>query len=554
MASSVAFPPDSEASVVINYSLQLPGSHVGKRIIQLDLDLDPQTDFLESTQEDGQTFAARAGVSATGQVDTIRAQNFLKERLLGIGFSRDQVEKSVAMLPELLDTPGAGIMMRRVGTGPESTPPPDQDWIIEDPVRGNPLGLVREFAANAIRGVVMVPGSDGAGRGDTTPVPEVESPEPQLFLIERYTISSTLGNYGMGRTVRTFTLLPGESTTIKLKTWQSTKESIKESSSIIDSHEQSAKDRFSSKVQDETTDKKTRSKTESWNAEAEASASWGWGSAKVSGSAAGEYQSGREQFAKQTSESVSDHALEASSKRELSVTSSSEVTTETGSETLIERQINNVNMRRVMNFVFRELNQEYITRLHLTDIQVAYTNGLEGTWRQVPISGMRGLLSEVLTPGKIDEVAQAILKVAGVVFNAADEPVRVLEIVDYDPAADSISVRPMLPGPIEPPTETTFYRFRRGPLAQEDAEHPVAGVLLSEQQIVMRTDSVLVEALLGQSDALDSFAMEIQEAAAKEKTLRNDRELLLHETLRAIADPVERAQLAAALFNAPDED
>ena len=113
MASSVAFSPDADASVVINYSLELPGSHVGKRIIQLDLELDPDVDFLESTRNEGQTFAARAGVSPSGQVDTIRAQNFLKDRLLGIGFSRDQVEKSVALLPELLDAPGAGMMMMR---------------------------------------------------------------------------------------------------------------------------------------------------------------------------------------------------------------------------------------------------------------------------------------------------------------------------------------------------------------------------------------------------------------------------------------------------------
>lgn len=68
-----------------------------------------------------------------------------------------------------------------------------------------------------------------------------------------------------------------------MKTWKSSEQSIKEGSSIVDSHEQSAADKFGETVSHETTDKSTKNSKENWHAEAEVSASWGWGKAKVSG-------------------------------------------------------------------------------------------------------------------------------------------------------------------------------------------------------------------------------------------------------------------------------
>ena len=100
------------------------------------------------------------------------------------------------------------------------------------------------------------------------------------------------------------------------------------------------------------------------------------------------------------------------------------------------------------------------------------------------------------------------------------------------------------------PTDDMYYRFRSGQLEQEDESNPVDGVLLNERQITMRTDSVVVEALLGQADALDSYAMEVQEAAAQKETLANKRENLILETLSQIDDPVKRAELAIQLVAA----
>jgi hypothetical protein len=376
---------------------------------------------------------------------------------------------------------------------------------------------------------------------------------PSLYLVEVYGVSSFLGDYGLGRTVRTFTLLPGEGTTIRLRTWTSSDETIKEASSIIDSQQRTAADRFKTQVLKENTDKRTQASKESWHVEAEASVSWGFGSASVSGGAAGEYQSGREEFGKQLKDAVREHANEASAKRELMVTSSSEQSVKTQDEEATERTIRNVNMRRTLNFVFRELNQEYATKVHLKEVRVGFSNGLPDTWREVAISGLRGLLQEVVVPAKVDAVAQAVLKLVGVVFDRADQPVPTLEVFTMGDDGMTWSKAPaaLVDGAFPPPSETRFYRFKRGPLGQDEQANPVDGVLMQEASVVLRTDSVVVEALLGEADALDEYALRSQYVDVDGKALVNDRERLAHQLLNAIPDPLARAEAFAKMFNAP---
>ncbi|TNE61966.1 MAG: hypothetical protein EP341_00460 [Sphingomonadales bacterium] len=558
MPNELKFDDASGRQVKINYSIPLPGQISGRRIVQLDLGLD-NAHFTDAAKEVEETYAQSAGVTTTAagvEVNAGKAVNFLRERLVSMGHDAGNVERAVSALPRLLDA-----RLSRAGAAiGEVAKPDDDDGVVADPVLGDPRDLVKAFADKAVLGVVAVPTTTGGGGGTVTDVPAEDDqapppPEPQLFVIETYGISSALGEYGMGRTVRTFSLLPGESTTIRLKTWQSTKESIKSASSIIDSHEQSAKERFAKTVQDESTDKKTKSKSLKWSVEAQAKASWGWGSASLKASASGEHHSSREQFARSASEAVSEHSRDASSKRELSLTSSSETSREIGNETNIERVISNVNMRRVLNFVFRELNQTYTTMLHLKDIKIAFSNGSPTSWREVPVSGLHSLLSELVVGAKVDETAMKILKAVGTVFNNEDLPVRTIETIDYDPQTEAITISaPVLDnqGNFPAPTPKRFYRLRRGPLEQGGSESPVDGVLMSKQTIVMRTDSVIVEALLGQQDALDSYAMEIQEAAAGRETLENERLTLLLSTLSQIQDPEARAKAAARLFSPQD--
>lgn len=614
----IEFQTDGQAAIV-NYSVPLPGSHTGRRIILLE---DVTSEDFADVQAVGvangpigqehfwNDYALQTGVSlrrqagiitdnrGNVQIDEQRFFSFCIDRFKRIGVPIETTNEltyrllgtqpgTIARLfgakPTLFEIPlrdgvlgpvtgeepisGPGIRLSPPGTSTGKLPQgeygvefsPGPDWGAEELeiwTRGE-LIRIRNAVQDQVEISQRIPDATWGGGRTTTEVDvSREDPvQPQLFIIEVYGISSFLGDYGVGKTVKTFTLLPGEATTISMRTWRATKDSRTTGSSIVDSHQDTAKRTFGEQILNETTDKATQDSSFNWHVEAEAKVGFGFASAKVSGGAGGDSHSSREEFAKRVGETTEQHANEASAARETTITSSSEQSEETEQETVIERTIKNVNMRRVLNFVFRELNQQYITKTHLKDIRIAFGNGK--VYREVPLSGIRTLLSEVIRPDQVDTVAQRILKLVGVVFDKDDEPVNVLEIFTMQPGGqdwDGPSDAALDPATLEfpPPTGTdappSFYRFKRGALSQGEDANPVQGVVIDERQIVMRTDSVIVEALLGQADALDEYAMEIQLAAAKSKTLENDKTEIILQTLRDIADVNQRAQVIIDLF------
>lgn len=51
-------------------------------------------------------------------------------------------------------------------------------------------------------------------------IKEPKTPVPYFAIVEEYTTCSYLGDYGAGRTIKTFSLLPGEKTTITVRTYK----------------------------------------------------------------------------------------------------------------------------------------------------------------------------------------------------------------------------------------------------------------------------------------------------------------------------------------------
>lgn len=77
-------------------------------------------------------------------------------------------------------------------------------------------------------------------------------PTPRIYLLEQYKICSYLGNYGMGKTVSTFTLLPGEKTTISVKTYQDITTTKSKSENVIDSLTEASSEEFENTLKDES--------------------------------------------------------------------------------------------------------------------------------------------------------------------------------------------------------------------------------------------------------------------------------------------------------------
>lgn len=558
----VDFVGDTGPGAVIDRYLPQPGQHVGRRILQIrdiprELFRDgavsagvPWAEHLGLEQKDGVWDIARpevltakwfnrysrvtrlprgslGGLKATLNVSarsTLATQDSLVSwSRSGAGTAvrtssrSDETGQSAPVQP--VSTGGSG---SSGSSGSRATRPPEEDA----------QAAFASSISEMTDGVIRLPTERWGGvygEGDV----DLEAPaSPAFFLIQVVGISSFLGDYGMGRTVKTFTLLPGEVTNIHTRTWRATEESRSESTSIIDSFDESSAERFEETVLSETTDTATREQTENWYVDAEVKGTIGFASAKVSGGGGGEYASGVEEFARSLDEAVREHAAEASSHRENTVTSSSESSVSTEDEHVVERTIKNINVSRVLNFTFRELNQEYVTRTHLKDIRVAFSNGRAGSWREEPISGLRKLVEECVLPEHADAVCSDIIGTIAVVRDVNEAPVPVLDQVQLNACGTDFRTRDALPDEdcrYAAPTADgrLYYRFKRGPLGQNPTtEHPVDGVVLSERTLVMATDSVVVEALLGVNSALDSYSEGLQLEAVREKRLANKREAL----------------------------
>ena len=380
------------------------------------------------------------------------------------------------------------------------------DFISDKLLEGNFIAVYRKFS----------------GQYDYKFIPIPEEITPRVFIIEKYKLSSFLGNYGAGRTVKTFSLLPGEKTKITVKTFKKTLVDNKQTSSILDSYTQESADEFEDTLNKEQTNKQAQQEKLSWHVEAEVDASWGWGSAKVSGGASGENASQREDMAKQVANSVKKHAQKASAKRDVQVNTSYERKEETGEETSIEREIENINVSRTLNFVFRQMNQEFLTLLHLVDATIGYTSGLPGSYLEDSISRLDGFFNTILQNPQ-NPIANVAIK-NGIIDHLCF-------VIDYKGDVVPFLERKTfnIPNPINParPLVADYIKVKSDMVSTyenvaSNLKKEAPGVIVSAQLNVMRTDGIFVEALLGQGDGLDTYSHGLQDETVKEKQLANE--------------------------------
>ncbi len=379
------------------------------------------------------------------------------------------------------------------------------DFISDKLLEGNFIAIYRKFS----------------GQYDYKFIPIPEEITPRIFIIEKYKLSSFLGNYGAGRTVKTFSLLPGEKTKITVKTFKKTLVDNKQSSSILDSYTQESADEFEDTLNKEQTNKQVQQEKLSWHVEAEVSASWGWGSAKVSGGASGENASQREDMAKQVANSVKKHAQKASAKRDVQVNTSYERKEETGEETSIEREIENINVSRTLNFVFRQMNQEFLTLLHLVDATIGYTSGLPGSYLEDSISRLDGFFNTILNnPTANDVIKKGIGAHLCCVIDYKGEVISFLERKTFN----------TIPNPFDPSVPLnnpqSYVKVKSDMVSTyenvaSNLKKEAPGIIVSAQLNVMRTDGIFVEALLGQGDGLDIYSHGLQDEVVREKELIN---------------------------------
>lgn len=251
----------------------------------------------------------------------------------------------------------------------------------------------------------------------------------------------------------------------------------------------------------------------------------------------------REQFAKNTSSATQKQAASSSAKRDVEVNSNFQTTSEEGVETATTREIQNINVGRTLNFTFRQMNQEFITLLHLVDVRVAFFNGYAESKEEVPLSQIDVLMEKYVVEDQRAKVKETILGQIRTVYDHLDEAHEVIE--DVERAGFG-----------------SYWRFKKGTVSKytdpaTGSEFDVPGIILSADKCVMRTDSLIVEALLGQAEGLDAYSRGLQDERVRAQRLTNRRialDIKLEEMRQKIVEDRDRdaAEIYATLYHSPE--
>ncbi len=517
--------------------------------------------------------------------------------------------------------------------------------------------------------------------------------QPELRLVQHLVVRSYLGNYGAGRVVKTFSLLPGERTTITVKSFrdQTQSEATTAASSAsaytnseqttsansaqtsvstraenaLDSFSEASANELERMVAEETgeasnneyggysagsnygsaanTTTNTNSRSRSFAVGGGARVTIGPFSGGASASRSGtdtsgnsttnsttsgysneagtNYGGGTSEMTQALNSALDRHVAQSASNRQLQVntttggqaqtqagqantagsgTNTQTTTTRqltnsltTSDENLTTRELSNLNQSRTLNFVFRQMQQEYVTITYLDNVSFVFSDGMPGRTRVVRLPDLRAFLKEVLVEeAQVAEILQQALRTVQQVQDYRHQTVAFAEVrVETLPGgtgnettaqaaggaqrpttAPNAALPSGTPPPqvaVLPPREVRYYAKRRSlyerATAATDADAKsentygmfhVPGIILDVTSRILPTDSVLVDSVLGQGEALDYYNLALQEEAVQQARRENERRAAETEALRSatVADQDYRAAEAETLRDQAKRD
>ncbi len=389
-------------------------------------------------------------------------------------------------------------------------------------------------------------------------IPPPPKPQPRLYLIEEYRICSYLTDYGAGKTLSTISLLPGEKRTISLRTYRDSESTRTDTENILDSFSQESADEFEELIESESGFSSNVSSSQSNTTAGETGLSVGvdlFGlvelgvGGEIESSGTKESSVTQDSYVDTLSRALSKHVEQSSYKREVEVNTTTSESVSEGEEHSIVREVANINLSRVLNFVVRQLLQKYVTITYLHSVRVAFSNGYPESITPMELYALDEVLPRFISPKHLEEAKAEILKPYCAVFNHRQQPKRFIEKVDR-----VIKNCEFLK---DGERRQTFYR--KDPSLTDKAEGiEVPGVIKKVQFNVLRTPAVIIDALMGQGESLDCYNQKLQAAAVDRSDLNNDITRTALEIIGSFPTPQERTRAYVALLREcecqPDEE
>lgn len=349
-----------------------------------------------------------------------------------------------------------------------------------------------------------------------------------LLVIEEHAVTSQPGIYGAGKTVGTFSLLPDEETEITIRTFKKTELEQSQSSSVVDSLNSESENSFQSELNRDT---KTESVEESsvervLNRKAGINATINLPLKRGNINVTGEIESNiKRNLSTSLTENVQvlDKALrnqstKVSSKREVTVNTNEKYSVTEEYENKVIRKLKNVNMGRTLNFVFRQLVQQYVVVHHLTNVKFAFWNGY--VYEEASIETLRELLDKYVLDGFVNDI-YAGLTSSYIGLKDYQNKARNLFELKSEKLGLNIDYRGEYHARNAEEAQTAL-ELNKGSLDEELPVIRVQGIILKTQKLMMPTDSVIVDCVLGRGEGLDPYALEMQLQEQREATLKND--------------------------------
>lgn len=203
------------------------------------------------------------------------------------------------------------------------------------------------------------------------------------------------------------------------------------------------------------------------------------------------------------------------------------------------RELVNPNVSRVLNFVFRQLLQEYISVTYLSDIKVAFTNGHPESFVVLPIEELDEMLDKFIVDSKKAAVRAKI--------KAEYENIESMNGGDVNFLVTKTKKNFLgIDTPFFTKKKSVTNSFQRANMDGDMMLYPVDGVVLRADVNTLRTDSFVVDALMGQGEALDCFNSHVQEAKMQALYIENAQKELEHNRLQTEISKVGRENKLSA--------
>ena len=205
--------------------------------------------------------------------------------------------------------------------------------------------------------------------------------------------------------------------------------------------------------------------------------------------------------------------------RQVEINTETTSTNTTETEKTVVRTLENINKSRVLNFVFRQMLQEFYTITYLDDVSITYSTGYKEQQITTNLAALQGLLNQVIPDSTDrDKVLVAIINRLSNITDYEGTKHSFIECVEENLTADlDCECLPTIPAEL-----VCYLRKKKGLTQTYDDKTTVKGIILDVTHRVVRTPALVVDALLGQGEALDCFNQQLQNEAVKAAQLANE--------------------------------